>query len=154
MKFCNSTALSIALLGAISLTACGEEKSDDTIIFHSTEQYRALDFPFSVATEVDGWIYLSGTLGLDPETRKIVEGGIEPESRQTMENIKASLESIGSSLDRVVKCTVMIDDMADWPAFNVVYKSYFDGNYPARSAFGAQALALNAKVEVECIARR
>ena len=67
-----------------------------------------------------------------------------------MENIKSILERYGSSMDKIVKCTVMIADIAEWPAFNEVYVTYFPGPKPARSAFGAAGLALNGRVEVEC----
>ena len=97
-------------------------------------------------------LFLSGKIGNLPGTRTLAEGGIEGESRQTMENIKATLERWDSSLERVVKCTVMIDDIAQWGAFNEVYVEYFPDNKPARSAFGADGLALGAAVEVECIA--
>jgi enamine deaminase RidA (YjgF/YER057c/UK114 family) len=82
----------------------------------------------------------------------LVSGGIEAETHQTMQNIRDILESNGSSLDRVVKCLVMIDDMAEWPRMNTVYATYFPGPKPARSALGADGLALNAKVEIECTA--
>ena len=82
----------------------------------------------------------------------IVPGGIEAETRQTLANMKAILERHGSSLDRVVKCTVMMADMNEWPAMNAVYVQYFRANLPARSAFGASALALGGRVEIECIA--
>lgn len=71
-----------------------------------------------------------------------------------MDNIKASLADLNLTMEDIVKCTVMIDDMSDWPAFNVIYKSYFDGQFPARSAFGVDGLALGASVEVECVAYR
>ena len=82
----------------------------------------------------------------------MVEGGIESETRQTMDNIKRVLEANGSSLDHAVKLTVMIGDMAEWSAMNEVYKEYFPNAKPARSSFGASGLALGAKVEIECIA--
>ena len=75
------------------------------------------------------------------------------ESRQTMEHLKAALERRGCTFDDVVKCTVFLVDMAEWPAFNEVYASYFHGHFPARSALGVSALARGARVEVECIAR-
>jgi reactive intermediate/imine deaminase len=81
---------------------------------------------------------------------EIAPGGIEAQSHQVMKNIKAILERHGSSLEKVVKCTVMIDNMSDWPAFNEVYVQYFPGPKPARSAFGADGLAMGALVEVEC----
>jgi len=101
---------------------------------------------------VGNMLFLSGKIGILPGTRTLAEGGIEGESRQTMENIKATLERWDSSLERVVKCTVMIDDIAEWGAFNEVYVEYFPNDKPARSAFGADGLALGAAVEVECIA--
>ncbi len=108
--------------------------------------------PFSDAVRVGNLLFLSGKIGILPGTRTLAEGGIEGESRQTMENIKATLERWDSSLDRVVKCTVMIDEITEWGAFNEVYVEYFPDNKPARSAFGADGLALGAAVEVECIA--
>ena len=83
----------------------------------------------------------------------MVSGGIAAETRQTLENIKQTLTAVGSSMDRVVKCTVFMADMKEWDAMNAVYRTYFTApNFPARSAFGANGLALNAKVEIECIA--
>ena len=81
----------------------------------------------------------------------LVEGGIQAETRQTMDNIRAVLERNGSSMDRVVKCLIMLDDVGEWGAMNEVYVTYFD-QLPARSAMGADGLALGARVEIECIA--
>ncbi|MEM7359150.1 MAG: RidA family protein [Pseudomonadota bacterium] len=128
-------------------------KSEADINFIVDDALKESGFPFSTAVEADGWVFLSGTLGTNAEM-KLVEGGIEAESRQTMTNIRSVLESQGLSMKRLVKCTVMLADMAEWPAFNAVYKEFFDGTYPARSAFAASGLALGARVEVECIARR
>ena len=86
-----------------------------------------------------------------PDTLNLAEGGIAGETRQTMENISAVLTQFGSSMDDVVKCTVFMADMAEWGAMNEVYRTYFT-NPPARSALGANGLALNARVEIECIA--
>lgn len=113
----------------------------------------ATGFPFSPAVEADGWVFLSGALGITPEGQ-LIDGGIEAETRQTMDNIQATLDGEGLGWDRVVKCSVFLADIAEWPAFNAVYKTYFDGNFPARSALGASGLALGARVEIECIARR
>jgi 2-iminobutanoate/2-iminopropanoate deaminase len=112
---------------------------------------RVKGLPFSEAVRVVDMLYLSGQLGID-ESRKIVPGGIGPETRQTMENIKATLERHGSSLDLVVKATVMMADMKEWPEMNKIYVTYFSNHLPARSAFGATGLALGARVEIECIA--
>jgi 2-iminobutanoate/2-iminopropanoate deaminase len=94
-------------------------------------------------------LYLSGQIGTGPGGR-LVAGGIAAETRQALENIRDVLEKSGSSLDRVVKCTVMLADMGEWDAMNTVYAPYFAQHKPARSAFGATGLALGARVEIEC----
>ena len=109
------------------------------------------DLPFSSAVQVDNTIYLSGNLGNIPGTLDLAEGGIQGETRQTLENIAAVLEQFNSSMDKVVKCTVFLADIAEWGAMNEVYKTFFK-NPPARSALGASGLALGARVEIECIA--
>ena len=108
--------------------------------------------PFSTAVRVGDLVYLSGQIGVRPGTRELAPGGIGPETRQTMENIKQVLEYVGSGLDRVVKCTVFLADIADYAAMNDVYRSYFPTEPPARSALAASGLALGAAVEIECIA--
>ena len=108
--------------------------------------------PFSSAARVGHILYLSGDLGIIPGTMQLVEGGIQPETRQTLENIKATLEENGSSLAEVFKCTVFLADIAEWAAMNEVYKTYFPTNPPARSALGSSGLALGARAEIECIA--
>ena len=108
--------------------------------------------PFSEAVRVGETLYLSGQLGHLPGKRQLAPGGIGPETRQTMENIRAVLGRHGLSLDHVVKCTVFLADIKDWPAFNEVYRQYFKRHLPARSALAASGLALGALVEVECIA--
>ena len=108
-------------------------------------------FPFSDAVQVGDMLILSGQVGAAPGTTAVVPGGIEPETRQAMDNIGASLKRRGLGMDAVVKCTVMLADMKDWPAFNKIYATYFhNGRYPARSALGVNGLALGAKVELEC----
>lgn len=108
--------------------------------------------PFSEAVRVDDTLYLSGQLGITPGTLKLVPGGIKEEARQTMDNIKTTLEAHGYSMRDLVKCTVMLADIAEWPTFNAIYSTYFAEIFPARSAFAASGLALGARVEVECIA--
>lgn len=105
--------------------------------------------PFSPAVRVGDMLYLSGQIGTAADGR-LVGGGIAAETRQTMENIRDVLERSGSSLDRVVKCTVMLADMREWDAMNEVYTTFFPSHKPARSAFGASGLALGARVEIEC----
>ena len=111
-----------------------------------------LALPFSEAVRAGDFLFLSGQLGNVPGKLELVPGGIGPEATQTMENIKAILERHGSSLEAVVKCTVFLADIAEWPAFNAVYRTYFSERFPARSALAASGLALGARVEVECIA--
>lgn len=110
--------------------------------------------PFSPAVRVGDLIFLSGQIGTDASASgAVVPGGIEAETRRTMENIKLTLEAVGSGMDRVVKCTVMMADMREWDRMNAVYRTYFPADrLPARSALGANGLALDARVEIECIA--
>ena len=107
--------------------------------------------PFSEAVRVEDMLYLSGAIGTD-SSGKVVAGGIGPETRQTMENIKATLARNNLTMTNVVKCTVMLADIKEWPAMNEVYRTYFPGPKPARSAFAGTGLALNARVEIECLA--
>jgi reactive intermediate/imine deaminase len=108
--------------------------------------------PFSSAVRVGNMLYLSGQIGNLPGTRQLAAGGVAAETRQALENIKSILEFAGSSMDRVVKCTVFLLDIADYAAVNEVYATYFPENPPARSAMAASGLALGARIEIECIA--
>ena len=108
--------------------------------------------PFSEAVRVGNMLYLSGMIGNVGGTLELAEGGIQGETKQVLENIKASLEKYGSSLSEVVKCTVFLADIAEWPAMNEVYITYFSTNPPARSALGTSGLALESRVEIECMA--
>jgi reactive intermediate/imine deaminase len=110
--------------------------------------------PFSEAVRVGDTLYLSGQIGVVPGKLELVPGGMKAEAKQVLANVRTTLEAHGWSLRDVVKCTVMLADMADWPAFNEVYKATFTPPYPARSALGANGLALGARVELECIAAR
>jgi reactive intermediate/imine deaminase len=121
--------------------------------FISSPAVKAAKLPFSAATRVGDVLYLSGCLGNVPGKMELVPGGMEAEARQTMENIKAVLTENGLAFDHVFKATVMLADMKKWGDFNKVYVTYFHPDrMPARSAFGAGALALGAQVEVECTA--
>ena len=122
----------------------------DKAEIHPSSKYP--DYPFSEAVAYGGVLYLSGDIGTDP-SGKLVEGGIVPESRQTMENIKATLNRHGVGMEDIIKCTVFLADISEWSAFNRIYAGYFEkGKYPARSALAASGLALGARVEVDCIA--
>ena len=108
--------------------------------------------PFSPAVRTNGLLFLAGQLGTD-STGKVVAGGIQPQTRQALENIRAVLLRSGSSMDKVVKCTVFLADMKEWAAMNEVYVTFFDAaRRPARSALGTTGLALDGRVEIECIA--
>jgi reactive intermediate/imine deaminase len=110
-----------------------------------------MDLPFSSAVRVGNTLYLSGAIGNLPGTLELAAGGIQGETRQALENISRTLANFDSSMARVVKCTVFLADMEQWGAMNEVYKTFFP-NPPARSAVGAGGIALNARVEIECIA--
>ncbi len=106
--------------------------------------------PFSEAVRAGHLVYLSGMLGTD-STGRLAPGGIGPETRQTLENIKAALARNALTMNDVVKCTVILADIAEWGAMNRVYTTYFPASKPARTAFGG-GLLFNARVEIECIA--
>jgi len=146
----------VLLTAAGALCACHASVSrqataGDVVFLHP---FGAPTRPFSPAVRVGNLIYLAGQIGTDASAGgTVVSGGIAAETKQVMENIKATLAAVGSSMDRVVKCTVFMADMKEWDAMNAVYRTYFAApNFPARSALGANGLALNAKVEIECIA--
>jgi len=139
-----------------TLAACGGRSRPETAATPGVQYltpYGPPTRPFSPAVRVGNLIFLSGqigTPGANASANAVVPGGIEPETRQTLENIKDILQRTGSSMDRVVKCTVMMADMREWDRMNVVYATYFPTNKPARSALGANGLALGARVEIEC----
>ena len=108
--------------------------------------------PFSPAIRVGNIIYLSGQLGNKMGTRELVPGGIEAETRQTLENIKTVVEAAGSSMDKVFKCTVFLADIADYQKMNEVYATFFSKDPPTRSTIAGSGLALGARVEIECMA--
>ncbi|HYC55388.1 MAG TPA: Rid family detoxifying hydrolase [Candidatus Binatia bacterium] len=125
---------------------------ETTIEFLDPPGRKGLGLPFSEAVRAGNLLFLSGQIGVRPGTMALVEGGIGPETEQTMENIRQTLERYGASLARVVKCTVFLSDMKEWRAMNEVYVRYFPNRLPARSALGSSGLALGARVEIECIA--
>ena len=144
-------ALASAALTCLAQPLSAQQPAPPPVEFLNSGKVLPRNLPFSEIVRHGNTLYLSGQIGIQPGTTKIVPGGMQEEAKQTMENIKTSLEAHGYSLGNLVKCTVMLADMSDWPAFNEVYKSFFSGDYPARSAFGANGLALGAKVEVDCI---
>ena len=149
-----SRALFVAVAGLLSLPVSGVLADDDGIEFLNSGKVLPTNLPFSEAVRVGNTLYLSGQIGIVPGTMKLVPGGMPEEAKQTMENIRISLEAHGYQMSDVVKCTVMLADIGEWSAFNQIYRTYFTGKFPARSALGANGLALGARVEVECIAAR
>lgn len=151
-----------SLAALLALAACATQSAETSTQATSTtsppmEHITMSDnwpYPFSSAVKVGNMLYLAGQMGtvIENGTPKLVTGGIEAETKQTLENIKAILAKAGSSMDRVVECKVMMADMADWPKMNPIYASYFPGPKPARSAWGANGLALGGKVEITCMA--
>ena len=141
----------IAIMTLVSFLLSGTVLAGDLEVEHYSSN-PDMQLPFSDAVKVGNMLYLSGKIGNVPGTSQLAEGGIQGETRQTMENIKAALEKYGSSLDEVVKCTVFLADIAEWGAMNEVYKTYFPTDPPARSALGTSGLALGARVEIECFA--
>lgn len=108
--------------------------------------------PYSQAIEVNGFIFASGQLPIDPATGEFAEGGVKEQTRQSLTNASRILEATGVDLSHVVKTTVFLADMADFAAMNEVYSSFFKAPFPARSAVAVKALPKGALVEIECIA--
>ena len=140
-------AILLALPGCAVIKA--QQSTNDQVTYLTSG---SSNLPFSEAVKVGNTLYLSGQIGLVPGTGQLAHGGIKAESKQTMDNIVRVLNKYDYNIDDVVKCAVMLTDIKEWPTFNEVYKPYFKNHFPARSAFAASGLALNAKVEVECIA--
>ena len=110
--------------------------------------------PYSQAIEVNGFVYASGQLPIDPATGAFPEGGVQEQTRQSLLNVKAILEEAGLTLANVVKTTVYLADMGDFAAMNAIYSQFFSQPFPARSAVAVKALPKGALVEVEVIAAR
>jgi 2-iminobutanoate/2-iminopropanoate deaminase len=122
-----------------------------SVTFHDDGPLAGQGFPFSESVRVGDLLFLAGQTGEDA-SGKLPAGGIEAEADQTLKNIAAALKRRGLGMGDVVKCTVFLADIAEWSRFNEVYKRHFQPPYPARSALGANGLAMNARTEVECIA--
>ena len=112
------------------------------------------NLPFPDGVRIGDFVILSGQIGVKPGSLTLVPGGIQAEARQTFENLRLTLHAHGMRLSDIVRVQVMLADMADWAAFNAVYLEFFPEASPARSAFGANGLALGARVEIEVFAVR
>jgi 2-iminobutanoate/2-iminopropanoate deaminase len=118
-----------------------------------TEQAPAAVGAYSQGILAEGkYVFVSGQVGLDPATQKLVEGGVAEQTEQALKNLQAIVEAAGSSLANVVKVTVLLHDINDFATMNSVYSRFFSENQPARAAFGGNDLPLGALVEIECIA--
>ena len=146
----------IILLLFIITTSCVYNNDARTQIdYYNSENTKKLDFPFSDATIVNNVIYVAGQVGNIPGTNEIVLGGIKEETKQTMKNIESVLLALGSSMDKVFKCTCMLSDISEWGQMSEEYIKFFkDNKRPSRSAFAGTGLALGAKVEIECWATK
>lgn len=120
----------------------------------STQNAPAAIGPYSQAIEVNGFVYASGQLPINPATGAFPEGGVKEQTRQSLLNVKAILEEAGLALSNVVKTTVYLADMGDFAAMNEVYSQFFAQPFPARSAIAVKALPKGALVEVEVVAAR
>jgi 2-iminobutanoate/2-iminopropanoate deaminase len=154
MLRCSVPTLALAVILAAAPPAHAQEergaRTGDNVVRLELEELE--DLPFSPAIRAGGMIYLSGQIGNIPGTLDLPEGAVA-QTRQAMENIKTVLDAAGASLYDVVKCTIFLDNMEDYWPMNEVYASFWDGAPPARSAFGANGLALGALLEIECLAR-
>lgn len=117
-----------------------------------TEKAPAAIGPYSQAVKFGNMVFTSGALGIDPVTGAFAEGGIQAQTKQCLENLKAVLEASGSSLDKVLKATVFIKDMNDFPKINEIYGQYFTKEQPARSCVEVARLPKDALIEIEAIA--
>ena len=117
-----------------------------------TDKAPAAIGPYSQAVIHNNVVYCSGQIPLDPDTMKVVDGGVEAQTKQVMENMKEVLLEAGTNFGKVIKCTIYLDDMGDFAKMNEVYSSYFGENPPAREAIAVETLPKNVMVEVSCVA--
>lgn len=142
----------VVVLSSLALFANAHAAQPEPPEFLNSPQAQQRGLPFSEAVRAGDFLFLSGQIGDERQSGKLAAGGIKPEARQALQHLSSVLEQHGASLRDVVKCTVFLADIAEWPAFNEVYREFFKPPFPARSALAASGLAMNARVEVECIA--
>lgn len=110
--------------------------------------------PYSQAVEANGTLYVAGQVPLDPETMKVVDGGIQEQTMRVMKNIGAILEAAGYDFSNVIKCTCLLSEISNFNAMNEVYGQFFPENAPARAAFAVKDLPLGVLIEIEAIAAK
>jgi 2-iminobutanoate/2-iminopropanoate deaminase len=120
---------------------------------HHTEQAPNAVGPYSQAVSLDGWLFTSGQVGLDPATGKLVEGGFEAQARRVLANLRAILRGAGTDFDRVVKTTVFLADLRDFGKLNAIYAEAIGEHRPARTTVQVAALPLGASIEIDMVAR-
>jgi reactive intermediate/imine deaminase len=150
-----NTRILVTLLGTLLATTAmmtATAKDRPKVEFLNSGKVYPAGVPLAEAVRVGDTLYLSGQIGIQPGTLKLVPGGIREEAKQAMTNIRTTLEAHGYAMRDVVKCTVILADISKWGDFNEVYKTFFTEPYPARTAMGVSGLAIGAQVEVECIA--
>jgi 2-iminobutanoate/2-iminopropanoate deaminase len=146
--------LGLAVALTVSSSGCAKNTPPTAVSpkFFTAPDSAMRALPFSEAVQVGSLLFVSGQIGAVPGTLTLAPGGVGPESKQAIENIRTILARHGATLKDVVKCSIFLADIKEWAAFNEVYRQYFSSPYPARSAFGANGLAMGARVEVECVA--
>lgn len=144
-----ATSVLTAVLGLVFMTATSAAPAGHDA---GVKYFPRKDaYPFSSAVQVGHVLYLSGMIGIAEDGKGLAPGGLAGQAHRMFALIGQTLKQHGLGYDNLFKCTVMLADMKDWPAFNKIYASYFQpGHYPARSAMGVAGLALGAKVEMEC----
>ncbi len=142
-------AAAVAAFSALSLASCASTPAPAAGPVYLGAPS---SLPFSEAVRDGDLLFVSGQIGNVPGKEELVPGGLRAEAAQALDNIRAIVERHGSSMSRIVKCTVFLANVKEWGDFNEVYRKAFPGALPARSALGANGLALGARVEVECIA--
>lgn len=142
---------SLYFLLIVLFISCKTTDEKASLIFYKSKLERKKNAPFSDAVQVGNTLYLAGQVGINPDSRKLAEGGITGQTIQTLENIKNVLELHDSDLEHVVKCTVILADINDFNAFNTIFRKYFPKNKPARTTFAADLL-VGAKIEIDVIA--
>jgi 2-iminobutanoate/2-iminopropanoate deaminase len=140
----------MAIMGP-SLFSC-KKRSDVMIEEIKTENAPKAIGPYSQGIIANGFVFASGQIALDPATGELITGLVEEQAHLVLKNLKAVIEASGSSMDKIVKCTVFLEDMNDYGAVNAVYGEYFNAPYPARAAIQVARLPKDVKVEIEAIA--
>ncbi|MFK8060729.1 MAG: RidA family protein [Polaribacter sp.] len=147
------TVLKIFLLFLLLMNFGCKNESTSIVKHHKSHEKSRQNVPFSDAVQVDNLYFLTGQIGKNHKIGKIVEGGIEAETKQTIKNIEAVLKHHNLNLKDVVKCTVILSNIKDFSKMNTIYRTFFTDNLPARTTFAANLVA-GAKIEIEVVAAR